>query len=126
MNKVVKQKGVIIMTGIVSEVFLELCCKMLDGMKAGTDLFGKTYGWLSSDPEGKQHTRGLIMRQGLNDELIIKGKRRLKGLFEESLHHRALEDSFGSMDLGPMMAQTSYSNIRKCMLKQLHYNHLEV
>ena len=57
---------------ITVTVFLEMYCKMLDGMKAGTNLHGKIYGWLSNDAEGKQHTSGLIMRQGFIDELIIK------------------------------------------------------
>ena len=122
MNKAVEQKGVVIINGIVSQVYLEMSCKMLDGMKAGTNLLGKTYGWSSSDPEGKQHTNGLIMRQGLIDELIIKGQRRLKGLFKGSLHYEALEDPFGGMDWGLLTAQTSYSNIRECMSKQVHYN----
>ena len=126
MNKVSRQKGVIIMNSIASQVFLELSCKLLDGMKAGTNLLGKTYGWLSSDPEGKQHTNGLIIRQGLNTQLIIKGQRRLKGVFEGSLLHHAFESSVKSMNLGSLMAGTSYFNIRECMSKQVHYNHPKV
>ena len=126
MNKVSRQKGVIIMNSIASQVFLELNCKLLDGMKAGTNLLGKTHDWLSSDPEGKQHTNGLIIRQGLNTQLIIKGQRRLKGVFEGSLLHQTFKDSVGGFDLGPIMAGTSYSNIRECMSKQVHYNHPKV
>ena len=126
MNKVARQKEFVIMSSIGSQVFLELSCKVLDRVKAETDLLGKTYGWLSSDPEGKQHTNGLIIRQGLNTQLIIKGQRRLKGVFEGSLLHHAFENSIGGFDLGPIMAGTSYSNIRECMSKQVHYNHPKV
>ena len=125
-NKVARQKGVVIMSSIGSQVFLELSCKVLDRVKAETDLLGKTYGWLSSDPEGKQHTNGLIIRQGLNTQLIIKEQRRLKGFFEGSLSHQTFKDSVGGFDLGPIMAKTSYSNIRECMSKQVHYNQPQV
>ena len=114
------------MSSTFSQVVLEMSCKGLDAIKAGTNLLGKTYGWLSNDPEGKQHTTGLIMRQGFIDELIIKGQRRLKGYFEGSLHYRVLEVSWRSMNFGPMMAGTSYSNIRECMSKEVHYNQPEV
>ena len=125
LNQVTLQKGVIIMSSIGSQVFLELCCKAADIAKSGTVLFGKSYGWSSSDPEGKQHTSGLIMRQGLITELVIKGQKRLKGLFEGSLIHQVLEDSVGSMDFS-IMQRASYSNIRECMSKEVHYNQPQV
>ena len=124
--KLMKKTSFWIISSLYSEVFLEFCCRALDGVKIGNKMLGETYGWITSDPEGKQQTQGFILRQGLKNDLIIKGQRKLKRIFEGSLFSKTYSDSFGGFDMGPMLAGTSYSNIRECMSKEVHYNQPEV
>ena len=125
-SKILKQKGFGIMSNLYSQIALEMCCKMWDALKAGTNLFGKAYGWIASDPEGKQHTQGLIIRQGLKNDLVIRGRRKFKGFFEGSLFSKTFAESLRLMDFGPMMAATNYTSIRECMSKEIHYNQPKV
>ena len=125
-NKVINQKAVLILTSMFSHVFLEQSCKMLEAMKSGTNFLGNTYGWIASDPKGKQHTMGFIIRQGLNNDLIKKGKRRLKGFFEGSIFDKALSESVAGVDVGSMFDGIRHSNIRKCLSKTVNFNHPEV
>ena len=87
----------------------------------------KSYGWLSSDPEGMQYTTGLITRQGIKNDLIMKGVRVVGRIFEAGIPPKVISDSFESMDMGPLMERAAdYSEIMKCMSKQVNYNHPEV
>ena len=87
----------------------------------------RTYGWLASDPEGKQHTQGLIMRQGLDSDLIIKGQRRLKGLFEGDMIVKAIARLLEVLDFGPVTSGIStVSEVMKCISKQVNFNRPEV
>ena len=86
--KFAKQEGVVILTSLFSIPSMKGFCKLITGMSS------EVFGWLSSDPEGKQHTTGFIMRQGLDTELITKGKRRLKGLFEGNIVAKTISTLF--------------------------------
>ena len=87
----------------------------------------KRYGWQSSDPEGMQHTMGFIIRQGIKNDLIMKGVRGLGRIFEGGFEPKVISDSFESVDMGPIMeGAADYSEIMKCMSKKVNYNHPEV
>lgn len=86
------------------------------------EMSSQQFGWASSDPEGKQHTTGFIMRQGLDTELIGKGKRRLKGLFEGDIIQKALSGISEELDLGPMASKGSVAGVMKCLSKSVNYN----
>ena len=87
----------------------------------------KRYSWLSSDPEGIQHTTGFITRQGIKDYLIMKGVRVVGQIFEAGILPKVISDSFESIDMGPMIkGAADYSEIMKCMSKQVNYNQHEV
>ena len=82
---------------------------------------------MSTDPQGKQHMTGFIMRQGLDNELIRKGKRRMKGLTEGEIQVKAIDESLYEADYGPMTeGQASFSEILKCMSTTVNYNQPEV
>ena len=51
------------------------------------------------------------MRQGLNTDLIIKGQRRLKGLFEGDMILKAVARSLELIDFGPSLMQGFLSPI---------------
>src|SRR5207253_3351553 len=59
-SKTLKQQGFWILSNLYTRSVLEMYCKMLDAMKAGTDILGQIYYWIASDPQGKHHTQGLI------------------------------------------------------------------
>ena len=102
-------------------------CKMKVIMQSDIPSLVKIYGWLSSDPEAMQHTTGFITRQGIRDDLIMKGVRVLARIFEAGILPKLISDSFENHDLGPLMDGTAdYYEILKCMSKQLHYNQPEV
>ena len=129
MEKVMKQKGVLLVTSMMSQVMLDASCKMLEGIKGENTMLGQTYSWLGTDPDGKQHTTGLITNHGLNeDPLIIKGRRRLMRVFEGSLFHQAFIDSVGGMAdmMDGMVGHASAHNIHKCLSKTVNFNHPEV
>ena len=75
-----------------------------------------------------QHTTGIITRQGIKDNLIIRALGRIFGrIFEGGILPKIISDSFESMDLGPIVTGAAdYSEIMKCMSKQVNYNHPEV
>ena len=132
MEDVMKQKGVLLVTSMMSQVMLNAACKMLEGMKEDNTmnaLFGQSYGWLGTDPGGKQHTTGLITNPGLNeDPLIIKGQRRLMWVFEGSLFHQAFSDSIDGVAglMQGVVGHASASNIQKCLSKTVNFNHSKV
>ena len=127
-SMVLNQKAVFILTSLFSPVAVEACCKFSQQVKDDLNNFNRTYSWTSSDPEGKQHTQGLIIRQGLDTDLIRKGKRRIKGLFEGDIIHKSVDlvghaIEFGSFSDGN---EVSFSALLKCMSKQVNYNQPEV
>ena len=66
-----------------------------------------------------QHTTGFITRQGIKDDLIMKGVRVLGRIFEAGIAPKVISDSFESMDMGPLMeGAADYSEIMKCMSKK--------
>lgn len=79
--KMMFKKAVFVVSSIFGQIVLETCCKAKESRKE-IPMLHKTYGWLSSDPDGKQHQTGIIIRQGLNTDLIKKGKKKVRGLFE--------------------------------------------
>lgn len=79
------------------------------------------------DPEGSQHTIGLIMRQGLTSDLITKGIRRLQTTFERAVTPKIISESLAGFDCGPFCQGTSnISEAIKCMSKQVNYNQAEI
>ena len=117
-----KKESILIVTSMFSEPGLKAMCKLIVGGAP------RTYGWLASDPKGKQHTQGLIIRQGLNSDLIIKGQRRLKGLFEGDIIVKAIARSLEVLDFGPLSAGnlSTISEVMRCISKQVNFNCPEV
>lgn len=100
---------------------------MIVNMQNNNPLLAGRYTWVSSDPEGMQHAIGLIMRQRMQSDLVIKGRKRLKILFEGGVFHKAFYESMDEISLGPMMeGHVSFYDIRKCMSKQVNYNQAQV
>ena len=126
-NKVLDGKQIGFLSSFYSNAMVKLGCKMKVVMQEDVLMFSRMFAWIPSDPEGKQHTTGLIMRQGLKSDLIKKGKRRLRGLFEGDIIKIVITDLSDAMDFGPIMQGTaSMSEIMKCLSKTVNYNHPEV
>ena len=118
---------VLLLNSLYSTPGVLLNCKMKVILQSYTPSLVKLYVWLSSDSAGMQHTTGLITRQWIKNGLIMKGVRVLGRIFESGIVPKVISDSFESMDMGPLMEGTvDYSEIMKCMSKQLHYNQPEV
>ena len=116
-EKALNGKLVMFLNSLYGQAYRKLCCnmKVIAEAESSTNKVG-TYGWLSSDPEGKQHAIGYITRQGMKNHLIMEGLRRLKGIFEAGITPKAMADSLESVDFGPITAgHADYSEVLKCM-----------
>ena len=126
-NKTLDAKLISFLSSLYNHAFVKQVCKMKVIMQKDIPLFSRMFTWTSSDPEGKQHTTGLIMRQGLKSDLIRKGKRRLRGLFEGDIIKKLIAHVADTVDYGPIMEGTaSISEIMKCLSKTVNYNHPKV
>ena len=126
-KQAVEGRLVWLLNSLYSTSCVFLCCKNKVIAQSDTPSFVKRYGWLSSDPESMKHTTGFITKQGIKDDLIMKGVRVLGRIFEAGIAPRVISDTFESMDFGPLMeGAADYSEIMKCMSKQVNYNHPEV
>lgn len=61
------------------------------------------------------------MRQGINTELIRKGRQKLRGLFEGDMLLLIISKAGQSLDFGSMMEFASVSERIKCLLKTVNY-----
>ena len=126
-NKALDGKLVIFVSSLYSHIGVKEGCKIKVIMHKDMPILSRMFAWISSDPEGKQHTTGLIMRQGLKSDLIKKGKRKLRGLFEGDIIKKVIADIADTLDFGPMSEGTaSISQIMKCMSNTVNYNQPEV
>ena len=122
----VNQEAVFVVSSLFSQLILETVCKAKERKTEELPMLGNTYGWLSSDPEGKQHKTGLIIRQGLNTELIIKGRRRLRGLFEGDVILKGFWKCVDNADLGPLTDGVArVTDVQKCIAKTVNYKEPE-
>ena len=112
-------KGAIILTSFLSTFGVKAICKIISGQPAGNHTFAR----MSHDPEGKQHTMGIVLRRGIYDS---KAHRRLRGLFEGNVIWEAVAKGSESFELGPMVQAGSISKIMKCMSKSVNYNQHEI
>ena len=127
MKKAFESRLVLLFNSLYSTPCRMMNCKMKVIMQSDVPSLVKSYGWQSSDPEGMRHTTGFITRQGIKNDLIMKGVRVFGRIFEGGILLRVISDSFESMDMGPLMERAAdYSEIMKCMSKQVNYNHPEV
>ena len=126
-NKALDGKLIGFLSSLYSHAIVNRGCKLKVIMHKGMPMLSRMFAWIPSDPEGKQHTTGLIMRQGLKSDLIRKGKRRLRGLFEGDVIKKVIADVADTMDFGPLTeGAASMSEIMKCLSKTVNYNHPEV
>ena len=115
------QSGVPLLGSLFSRPARESFCNFIVAMES------PTYLWMTNDPLGKIHTSSLIMRQGLQTNLIIKGKRRLRGLFEGDMLLMIVSKAATTIDLGPMMnGQHNFAKTVKCMWKSVNYHQPKV
>ena len=127
MKKALDGKLIALLSSLYSHALVKQGCKMKVIMQKDMPMLSRMFFWIPNDPEGKQHTTGLILRQGLKSDLIRKGKRRLRGLFEGDVIKKLIADVIDTIDFGPMSEGTaSISEIMKCMSKTVNYNHPEV
>ena len=116
-----QQEAVLIINYLIAQPLTNSLCKALVVM------IPKTYLWRSSDPESKQHSTGMIMRQGMNTELVAKVKRKLRELFEGGMLAKAVANAVQMLDFGPLIEGVpTLSEKMKCLSKQVNYNQLEV
>ena len=102
-----------------------MTCQIKYSLKKSIPDANRIYSWLASDPEGKQQTRGIIIRQGLRTPLFMKGQRRLRGLFEGDIlsigftmgMDKYIHDLFGKDDF--------YETL-KCLSNEVQYNAVKV
>ena len=125
-TRYLNQQAVIILNSFYTP-FIKAGCKMMIVMQKENAKYDRRYTWVSSDPEGMQHPIGLIMRQGINTDLIIKGQKRLRRLFEGGVFFIAMYELMDEISFGPITeGSVSVYEIRKCMSKQLIYHQHEV
>ena len=82
---------------------------------------------MSSDLEGKQHTEGFIMRQGLKTDRIRKGIMVSQRIFDTGFQLKDISESFRDTDVGSLM--TSPPNVTemiKCLSDQVIFNEEQV
>ena len=102
-------------------------CKIKNALEDRIPDFSRVYSWVSSDPENKHQTQGLIMRQGLTTPLITKGLRRIKALFEGDIIKKPMAEGISRVDLHRLHpGKTNYSSILICMSDTVQYNSVEV
>ena len=123
---ILKQKGVLVSSMFIT-LLREMTCKGKNSFEDGMPDLSGVYSWVSSDPQGKQKTQGLIMRQGLTTPLITKGLRRTRRLFEADIVKTAIARGISNVDGGPMYSgKTDYYSILKCMSDTVNYNSVKV
>ena len=116
-----------IMNSLYSHTIIKKICKFKSIVQKDSPTVARTYAWQASDPEGRQHTTGIILRQGINTDLIFKGRRRSKRLFEQGMIHKLISEIVEGVDFGPILeGTTSVAEIMKCTSKQVNYNEPEV
>ena len=126
---VLKQKAVCLLDSLLAPPTRKMFCQMKPFLKETVPGGEHVYGWISSDPEGKQHTRGILMRHELKTPLIIKGLRRLKGLIEGDILSQGLEkgmDIKNDDKLSMFSDETSFYDTLKCLSKEVIYNSQKV
>ena len=123
----VRGKIVTILNSLYSYTCLSKACRLKILMQNSNPELVRTFAWMSIDPEGKQHSTGMIMRQGIDKALVKKGKRRGRAMFEGQFIHKFISETADNLDFGPIMEGTaSVADIEKCMSKQVNYNQPEV
>ena len=86
----------------------------------------RVYSWMSSDPAGKHHTTGLIMRQGLTTPLITKGLRRTRRLFEADIIRKPIAEAISNVTLpSQFTGKTDPYSILICMSDTIQSNQRE-
>ena len=122
-----KGKVILIVNSLYSNTCAKKACMMKVIMQKNIPFLSKRYAWISSDPEGKQHTTGMIRRQGIEKPFLKKGTRRARAIFEGGISCKETSASIEKIDVGPMMEGTaSVAEIEKCLSKQINYNQPEV
>ena len=116
-----------ILNSLYSHTAVKKICKFKSIVQADSPTIARTYAWCASDPEGKQHTTGFIIRQGIKSDLVFKGKQKARRLFEQGMTHKIISETVEGFDLGPMMEGTgSVAEIMKCSSKQVNYDDSEI
>ena len=116
-----------IMNSLYSHTFIKKICQFKSVVQKESPTVALTYAWQANDPEGRQHTSGIIVRRDLKTDLVFTGKRRSKWLFEQGMAQKLVSESIEGLDLGPMMEGTgSVAEIMKCTSKQVNYNQPEI
>ena len=124
---VLKGKVSGIINSLYSHTAVKKICKFKSIVQKDSPTIARTYAWQASDPKGRQHTTGIIIRQGMKTDLVFKGKQRSKRLFEQGMIHKIISESFEGVDLGPMLeGTTSVAEIMKCTSKEVNYNEPEI
>lgn len=122
-----KQESVILRIAHQIQSIRSAACKLKGATQDRVPELKQIFTWLSSDPEGKEHTEGPIMRQDLKTLLITKGKRRLRGIFESGVAKFSSSEGMENLDLGPMFSGNSdHSSFLKCMSDTVNYNSVKV
>ena len=122
---IVKQEAVSMMDSLLGSPIRKMTCQIKYSLKESIPDANRIYSWLASDPEGKQQTRGIIIRQGLRTPLFMKGQRILRGLFEGDIlsigftmgMDKYIHDLFGKDDF--------YETL-KCLSNEVQYNAVKV
>ena len=120
-----RKKAVLILNSYFTTPTVDTFCKKKYIVKEYVPELTRTYAWTSSDPEDKQHTKEIIMRQGLQTPVITKGIWRLRDLFEGEIPKIAIHKGIDSVDLGPMFLETDYFDRLKCLSKTGNYNEVK-
>ena len=128
--KILKQKGVFMSSMFITSV-RKIMCKIKNAWEdKRPDLLpdlSRVYSWVSSDPERKRHSQGLIMRQGLTTPLITKGVRRTRRLFEADIIKISMAEGMSNAGLRLKSSEkTDDYSILKCMSDTVQYNSVEV
>ena len=116
-----------IINSLYSHTAVKKICKFKSIVQKDSPTIARTYAWQASDPEGRQHTTGMIMRQGMKTDLVFKGKQKARRLFEQGMTHKIISETVEGVDLGPMLEGSgSVAEIMKCTSKEVNYNQPEV
>ena len=117
-----------IMNSLYSYTLVKNICKFKSIVQKDSPTIARTYASQASDPEGRQHTVGIIIRQGMKTDLVFKEKQRCKRLFEQGMTHKLISDSAAGLDFGMSMLEGTASvvEIMKCTSKEVNYNQPEV
>lgn len=123
---ILKQESAMMMTSMFMKPVRHVVCKY-NIAKDDIPELNQVHTWTSSDPQGWQHTQGLIVRQGLQTPLIMKGLRRTRRLFESDIMKIVIAKGIESIDVGPMMSgKSSFYDSLKCVSDTINYNSVVV